>query len=116
MSKLNALREKYTLINTNISIVRNEDELSSVINANDDIAERKKNRFGRQVGGGRGSEYSCSCGLSSCDDKTIVYSSNLLSKCRQCQSYLLTTHLSTYWTCRKCLIERSTDVDIVRSI
>ena len=78
-----------------------------VVSTNDDVTERKKNRYVRQVGGGRGSEYSCACGLRSCEDKTKVFTSNLLSKCRQCQNNVLTTHLSTYWTCHKCLIEHN---------
>ena len=60
-------------------------------------------RSGRNVSGGRGSEYVCQCSgnFSSCD-KSLLHSMEKLKKCRNCNVYVLITHLSRDWKCGKC--------------
>lgn len=60
-------------------------------------------RSGRNVSGGRGSEYICQCSgnFPSCD-KRLKHSIANLKKCRNCNVYVLITHLSRDWKCGKC--------------
>ena len=104
--------------NDNVSLSSNEsnDLLEDTVKSNVDAKKDESliktqndkivtTRFGRNVSGGRGSEYVCQCnGKVRVCNKDNFHSIANLRKCRNCNAYVLTNHLSKYWTCGKCII------------
>ena len=58
-------------------------------------------RSGRQIRGGRDTEFRCGCGVC---DQTQLHQLENMYKCRKCNVHVLINHLSTVWTCNDCFI------------